>query len=106
MRTKIVLIDSKECLFDWEGFKLEKLNGDKNGYSRVAYHSDVRSHFNKSTPNFVFITSGHVYVLNYNAETYKAEPRYANYEAWHTWKYGEAPKNMPSKEPFIVKDRF
>jgi hypothetical protein len=64
------LIDKEFCIIDDGGYKR---GNDLNGRNcRVAFH-DVANRFRNSEDNFKVITSGHVYILNYNEKTYKAK---------------------------------
>jgi len=74
------LLDNKPVEFDY-GYLMDKANPEAKTLSRVAYHGAAQEH-KASGENFKVITSGHVYVLNYNPETYKpSKPlNYKEYE--------------------------
>lgn len=63
-----VLIDGVEKEADPEGYVMGR---DITGrIARASYHSAIRQ-FRDKPQNFKVITSGHVYILNYNQDTYK-----------------------------------
>lgn len=62
-----VLIDGKEKKADKAGFIY---GPDISGREcRTAFHLAIREH-SKKGENFKVITSGHVYVINFNPETF------------------------------------
>lgn len=61
-----VLIDNVEHTADVEGY----VYGEDNT-SRFSFHSVIKNHAKIELENFKVIGSGHVYVINYNKETYK-----------------------------------
>jgi len=69
-----VLIDGSEGVITESGHLIgEDINGRK---CKVAYHGHVLNSPYKGKDNFKVITCGHVYVLNYNKNTYtNSKPR-------------------------------
>lgn len=73
-----LLIDGVEKEADEHGYVMGR---DITGrIVRASYHS-VISIFRGKPQNFKVITSGHVYILNYNQDTYKPE-RPENFEQY------------------------
>ena len=66
-----VLIDNQLCEIDMQGYKIGK---DITGRTcRVAYHGTALLRWLNSKENFKLITCGHVYIINYNAETFNGK---------------------------------
>ena len=64
-----VLIDNTEHEADKEGYVYGQ---DTTGRKcRVSFHSVIKNHSNRKLENFKVIGSGHVYIINYNKETYQ-----------------------------------
>jgi hypothetical protein len=63
------LIDNEFAVIDNQGYRIGK---DIDGrVCRIAYHGYALSTPHSGRENFKVITTGHVYILNYNKETYK-----------------------------------
>lgn len=64
-----ILIDNEFAIIDNQGFRIgTDIKGRK---CRIAYHGHCLRATYAGQENFKLITSGHIYILNYNKDTYK-----------------------------------